>query len=215
VIAFRLRRGRLYYLLVSLVLFIVLYSFRTGSLARELILDLTMVGVLISVAVGIRQTRRSLIISLLLGIPWVVTMILDLFIVVDHRLYFATSASGLVFLVYVTTVIFRHLVRARQVTADTIFGAISVYLLLGIAWGTGYRLMESVSPVLSPVPVGSTRRRGWKSPAMCTSASPLSARWVTVISPRSRISRGPWLSSRQSRDLSTSPFSFHSWYRST
>ena len=140
------RRGKLYYFLVCLVLLIVLFSFSTQSLVEQLVLDIIMAAVLVSFVFLVRQTRRSLIISLVLGVPWLVVVFLDIFVVVYRDLYFATSALGIAFLVWVTTVMLKHVLRSKSVTGDTIYGAISVYLLLGIAWGAGYRLLESVQP---------------------------------------------------------------------
>jgi voltage-gated potassium channel len=158
------RRGKLHYLLISLVLFIVLYSLSTRSLAEQLVLDLILLGMLVSIAVLVRQTRRSLIISLVLGIPWVLFTFVDLFIVVDRHLYVATAASGVLFLLYINKVILQNVVRSRRITADTISGAIAVYLLLGILWGAGYRLLESISPGSFAGPMGIDPGTGMEIP---------------------------------------------------
>jgi len=140
------RRGRLYYLLVTLVLFIVLYSFSTRSLAERVILDVVMLGMLVSIAVLVKQTRRSLIISLVLGIPWIAATFADLFAEAGAYVDITTGVFGTIFLVYITSVILQNVIRSRQVTGDTISGAIAVYLLLGILWAGAYRLLDVIQP---------------------------------------------------------------------
>ena len=159
------RHGRLYYLLVFLVLFILLYSFVGRGLFGQLIVDLTLVGILISAVVGLKQTRRSLMISLLLGIPWVIVVFVDLFFIKNRTLYLATTMSGLPFLIYVTSVVYRHVLRAKTVTGDTISGAICVYLLLGIVWASGYRFLEALNPGSFSGPMGIDPATGAEIPA--------------------------------------------------
>lgn len=148
------RRGRLYYLLVCLVLFIILYSFGGASLAKQLVLDVVLLGVLISATVLVRQTRGSLIVSLALGIPWVVSVWVDMFVVLDRNLYLLTTATGIAFLIWVTKVLLLHVMTARRVTADTIYGAVCVYLLFGLTWSAAYRLLEVLSPGSFAGPLG-------------------------------------------------------------
>jgi hypothetical protein len=158
------RHGRLYYLLVFLVLFIILYSFGAESLAKQLVLDVVLVGVLISAAVLVRQTRRSLIVSLALGIPWVVSVWVDMFVVLDRNLFLLTTATGIAFLIWVTRILLLHVMTARRVTADTIYGAVCVYLLLGLVWSAAYRLLEILSPGSFAGPLGIDPQTGQEIP---------------------------------------------------
>ncbi|MGD9403105.1 MAG: potassium channel family protein [bacterium] len=144
--ALRKRRGRLYYLLVTLVLFMVLYSFSTRSLVERTILDIVVLGILVSVVVLVKQTRRSLIISLVLGIPWVTATFSGLFAEAGGYVDITAGVFGTMFLFYITSVILQNVIRSRQVTVDTISGAIAAYLLLGILWAGAYRLLDVVQP---------------------------------------------------------------------
>ncbi len=143
----------------------VLYSFTARGFVGQLVLDIIMLAILVAVVVLVSQTRRSLIISLLLGVPWLIMVFLDLFVVVDRTLYCGTTAFGILFLIYVTAVVFRNVVRSKRVTADTIYGAISVYLLLGILWGVAYRLLESISPGSFAGPMGIDPETGIEVPS--------------------------------------------------
>lgn len=158
------RRGRLYYLLVFLVLFMVLYSFSAKGIVEQLILDLMMVGLLASVVVILKQTTRSLVISLVLGVPWILAVFVDLFVVTDRIMSLATTLAGIPFLLFVTGVVFKHLFESEEVTGDTISGAISVYLLLGLIWAAGYRFLESLAPGSFAGPMGIDTETGVEIP---------------------------------------------------
>ena len=54
---------------------------------------------------------------------------------------------GLLFYSYLTIMLSRHVFSvSRDVTADTICGALCIYLLLGILWAFVYAGLESVAP---------------------------------------------------------------------
>ncbi len=53
---------------------------------------------------------------------------------------------GIVFLGFVTTVFIRTVLSDATVTADTLAGAVSVYLLVGIIYGLAYGLIEQLTP---------------------------------------------------------------------
>jgi hypothetical protein len=51
-----------------------------------------------------------------------------------------------IFYAYLTFVVLRAVLRAPKVTADTLYAAASVYLLLGFAWATLYAILEGLQP---------------------------------------------------------------------
>ena len=53
---------------------------------------------------------------------------------------------GLMFLVFVTSVFIWTIISDPSVTTDTLAGAVSAYLLVGITYGLAYGLIESLSP---------------------------------------------------------------------
>jgi hypothetical protein len=73
-------------------------------------------------------------------------------------LRYVDFALTTVFLAFLTLVIMITVFRDQSVTADTIVGAVCVYLLIGVTWGTAYALLAlavpdslSVSPALARV----------------------------------------------------------------
>ena len=68
-------------------------------------------------------------------------------IVIHGRtLYLVGSICWLLFVLYVTVSELRSLLKQREVTGETICMAISVYLLLGFAWGYLYVVMFELNP---------------------------------------------------------------------
>ena len=56
------------------------------------------------------------------------------------------SVLAIVFFGYFSVLVLRDVFRARDVSLDTIAGALAVYLLLGVLWAFAYALLESAVP---------------------------------------------------------------------
>lgn len=54
--------------------------------------------------------------------------------------------SALLFFSYVATLILGDIMKVRDVSADTIAGGISIYLLLGIVWAFAYMIIGQLEP---------------------------------------------------------------------
>ena len=50
------------------------------------------------------------------------------------------------FYAFTTIAVFAEVVRTKDITADAIFGAVCVYLLTGVTFGTVYDLIETLNP---------------------------------------------------------------------
>ena len=158
------KHDRMYIFLIFLVLLIVLYGFSARSLVEQLILDLIVVSLFVSVVFTLEQTKRSLLVSIMLGIPWIVAVFVDLFVVQGRTMRLLTTVAGIPFLIFVTRVVFWHVLRSRRVTPSAIYGAICVYLLLGIVWAAGYRFLEALNPGSFSGPMGIDPETGLELP---------------------------------------------------
>ena len=52
----------------------------------------------------------------------------------------------ILFLVFTLISLLRAVVRAERITHDTIYGGLSVYLLMAIAWAAAYLLLVTIQP---------------------------------------------------------------------
>ena len=113
-------------------------------------MPLPVVSVLFSVLMiasvyAVSQHTRVLVVGLVLATPtlvlkWITKVDAPVAImVIDH-------AASIVFLSFVIAVLLSRILRQQDVTADTIYGGICVYLLAGVAWAYGYDLIETVVP---------------------------------------------------------------------
>ncbi len=89
--------------------------------------------------------KRALVIAIILVIPAIVTGT-DLNL--DTQLFAAwlSHVSAVAFYGFTTTVVLAHVLRQKTITADTIYGALSVYLLLGITWAFAFAAVDDLSP---------------------------------------------------------------------
>ena len=108
-------------------------------------LDLGFSGVLLAGIATAASQARTFRFGLLLGIPAVA---LHWFVYVDPT-DFSTVASlvtNIAFLGFTAAVVVVAVAREREVSADTVFGGMSVYLLLGVIWALLYGLLEALDP---------------------------------------------------------------------
>lgn len=133
---------RLRFLLLSLVGLIVVYPFFEGIFLLNVLLSAVLLAALSTVSTG----RRHRLIGLCLGLPylfilWIITLGYGpVAITVIGR------GFGILFLGFTTWILLQHLMQAEEVDGDTLYGAVSVYLLLGIAWALLYGVIETLQP---------------------------------------------------------------------
>lgn len=131
-------------LLVSLLAFLLIqpilmnYSplFSTGALSSL---------VLIAAVYSLSYRKRTFVIGLVLGIPYFVAIWTNVFSE-QRQLDLIELASAIAFLIFITLTLLQHVLGSHRVTADTLFGAACVYLLLGVTWAFAYTLTESIQP---------------------------------------------------------------------
>lgn len=103
------------------------------------------------------QRRRRSIVGWMLAVPAAIER-LYVILVPNSRLFVVSSICWLLFLAFVTWSQLRSLLKQKEVTGETISMSISVYLLLGVAWGLLYAMMFALQPQAfsfgsSPAPI--------------------------------------------------------------
>jgi len=138
-------RGGLRTLLVSLIVLLVLFPvLDEGPIGRAIIVVVSTV-IALSGAYAASPDRRQLAMALLLAMPAVAGR--WAFVFVDAPMVRGIAfATSIVFYVYILLLILRYVLRTDEVTVDEICGAVSVYILIGVAWGLGYGLVELARP---------------------------------------------------------------------
>lgn len=129
--------------MVSLLLLLLIAPFLQRGFINLIILMLITISVLISGVYAISDQKKHIIIAVILCIPIIIGTLVKYFFIenIPDRL-----TLGLLFFFYITIIISKHVFTSAKVTSDTIYGAVSVYLLLGVIWAGGYNLLNFISP---------------------------------------------------------------------
>jgi hypothetical protein len=145
------RQGRLFYLLLMMVLLLLGYPLLEGEGMRRPLLNLLIVAALLFGVNAVSTTRRPVLIALSLSA-------LPLFLTWEHSIFghavanaiplvhYAGIALLLLFYLYTIVMLLASILRRQQVTPEAIYGAMCVYILLGVAWGSLYTILEVHRP---------------------------------------------------------------------
>lgn len=140
--------GKFYILLATLVLLSILFPLAPDLRVFLLVSDLLLGAVLLAIVYAVSGSPRM---RLLAGLLTVVSLIL-IYLVrsVSDDWILPAHISVLLLLALASVVILLDVLHDEQVTGDKIAGAISFYLLLGLAWGILYSLIHWSDPTAFP-----------------------------------------------------------------
>lgn len=132
-------------LLAVLSLLLLVNPFVQG-LGGSALLDVVLFLALVSAVVACGRERRQVVIGIsLAGLLQAVALYRNFTGITAVGV--AYSTLGVVFFGYVTVLIVSDIFRtSRPVSADTICGALSAYLLMGVGWAFAYALLEQLIP---------------------------------------------------------------------
>lgn len=142
----KLYAHRYRYLLLSQFLFVVLYSLFEGRSGALVLLEVTLlITLLISAFIAVAQRKHFLFVCVL---AFMMLLLRWIAVVVDSQsLAIVSAALAVLFFVYIVVIISTDIfVRAEKVSADLIYGAVSVYWMIGMAFAFIYVLLEFASP---------------------------------------------------------------------
>lgn len=131
--------------LIALIILIILLPYFEQNFIDETFINIFFIIVLISGVYAVSDTIRKLGIALVLVVPFIVFV--WMYLSTKVILYeFIASVFSLIFFAFATITILLSILREKNVCRDTVFGSICVYLLLGITWAVGYKVLEMAVP---------------------------------------------------------------------
>lgn len=134
-------RGRSFYLLITLILFIsvhpVLVALADAGITRASFDGLMVVAVLFAVR-AVTKNRGLLLAAIVVALAGAIARSTAL----PERYGVWIVVCWLVILLAATVSLFRVVLRVERVTADKIFAAVSLYLLMGVAWGLVFIILD-------------------------------------------------------------------------
>ena len=111
---------------------------------REELLRTFFVLVLFTAVYAMSDSKKHLVGAIALGLPVLLLNIADFFFLDGVILW--RLGMFIVFNLYVIRTILLEVLRRERTTRETLSGAVCVYLLIGMTWGAGYYLLETVLP---------------------------------------------------------------------
>jgi len=132
-------------LLIVIIVMMMISPLVSKSPVLRLVNNLVFTWVLLSVVYTVRDQKKFFIVGLVLGIPWVLSAWLYMFSpALIHPSVFAFISTA--FFGYVILILLRHIIRTERVTADILYGAFSVYILLGLFFMSFNSFLDAVTP---------------------------------------------------------------------
>ena len=132
-------------LIVLLALFLVQPIFSGNQKILTLLSDLVF-SILIGTTTYALSTRRQyMIFALLLGLPAIILRWLY-WIYLEQYLWVASYLLGISILLFCNFELFSFIMQVKKVSQHTVNTAICIYLLLGVAWGMAYIVLETLAP---------------------------------------------------------------------
>jgi hypothetical protein len=154
------RQSRFLLLLVSLLGLMVLEPFLFDHTGIMFLLDIFLTVILFTSIYAVSKKKIDMLVAVLLALPKLATTWAISFTKYPLILFF-DSIFGILFFAYIIILILRHIFKQEEIALETIYGAIVVYILLGIMWVFLYNVTEFLHPdsfVFSQALAGNPRK---------------------------------------------------------
>ncbi|MFH2020666.1 MAG: potassium channel family protein [archaeon] len=135
-------KGKLKFFFISLLFLLFLYPYLEGSGLESTILNIAFSIVLLTGVYAISYDRMHLVTGVFLAVPALVTNWLNYpseHIMIAH-------VFAIMFYFYAIISILTYIMKAVHITSDVLFGAISVYIIIGITFGVLFSLISIAYP---------------------------------------------------------------------
>lgn len=140
------KHGHNFYLLSAILIQIMVYPFFSNEETRLVFSDMFSTVILIVgiYAIDLKKNQKIIAISIgsfaFFGIWYTV--------IIEERLYLVifSMICQITFYIYVIIIILKNIIKAEDVNANIISGAIVVYLLIGMSFAFLYSLTEALAP---------------------------------------------------------------------
>ena len=138
-------KGRCLYLMIFLLALLLGHPFFPRGPVGQTLLLLLNSGTLVAGIYAVSDSRRHAIMGVVIGVLWFGLAWSD-FVLGAGTPSPLTLAVTIIFYTFALVRVLAYVLRVSPVTKDKIYGAISVYLLMGVAWASCYSLIHAVQP---------------------------------------------------------------------
>lgn len=139
-------KNRFLYIIFATMLVLLVDPFiRPLGLIGHLFSALLLAMIPLASAYALTKDRKKAIIVLFLAAPFVILYGLSFFFT-NRPLMVVAVSFGTILYFYIVVLLVKNLLSIRVITADLVYCAISIYLLIGIMWAGIYTVIEGISP---------------------------------------------------------------------
>ena len=138
--------SRFIYIIFAIMLVLLVNPFiRSLGLIGHLTSTLFVAMIPLASAYALTEDRKKTMIILFIAAPFVILDGLNVYFTSRVLMVVAFSFATILYF-YIVCLLVKNLLSFRVVTANLIYCAISIYLLIGIMWAGIYTVVEGVSP---------------------------------------------------------------------
>lgn len=130
---------KMFNFMASIFILLILSAVLTGYKYGYLVLNLASSVVFVLGIYAAGRNKRNVIILIILGLPW----FLSEWIFTESS---ETIFASILFFLFIIGTLIDHILHTRKVSADTLYAAVCVFLLIGLLWASIYNYLEYISP---------------------------------------------------------------------
>jgi hypothetical protein len=131
--------------LISLIAIIIVFPYFETTSIGDILLVCLFSALLISALYEVSDHPRQIAIGILLAIPTLLAAWTNVFRNV-RSIWIVELITIIVFLIYILLAILKRILTAHDVTMRELYRAVNVYIMIGIAFGLIYTLIEFLTP---------------------------------------------------------------------
>ncbi len=111
-----------------------------------MLLNLFLSIILVSGIFAVSHKKFLAILASVLALPMLVAIWISYLVAKAPLVFLIGEVCGILFFALVSVIILSFIFKEREITQELIYGAVVVYLFLGLMWGFIYLLIETVQP---------------------------------------------------------------------
>ena len=140
----KLRFYHVFFMQVALIL--LLPVFRESEI-RAIFLNGLYTVVFLIIMYNLSRGVAKPLYLFMIGVPWIIFAWLSVVFVHILWVQLVSAFFMVLFFGYTTALIFQQIVKDKDVSSNTLFGAASIYMSLGLTWTGVYTLVELIHPL--------------------------------------------------------------------
>ncbi len=138
---------RLSYLAFSMITLLVCVPFFEGGDFQIIILNIFVSMIFFFAVFAVSENRKNFIFALLLCIPWFATTWINIFLSSPSTvLEVISTVIGILFYAYIAGILLHFILKSEDVKRDVLYGAVSIYMLIGGVFGSIFSMIELILP---------------------------------------------------------------------